>query len=91
MTKTDLIATLAAKENLTAKEATVIINLIFSGFADTLKKGGRIEIRDFGSFTVRQYESYTGRNPKSGEKAAVGPKKLPHFKVGKELKGMVRS
>jgi integration host factor subunit beta len=48
--------------------------------------GGRIEIRGFGSFTVKEYEAYQGRNPKTGDKIAVPPKKLPFFKVGKELK-----
>ena len=89
MTKSDLIAALADEENLTAKQATEIINLIFTGFTDALKNGGRIEIRGFGSFSVREYESYTGRNPKTGKAVDVRPKKLPFFKVGKELKGMV--
>jgi integration host factor subunit beta len=89
MNKSDLIEALAAKENLTEKQATEIINLIFSGFADTLKKGDRIEIRGFGSFIVREYKSYKGRNPKTGKKIDVRPKKLPYFKVGKELKGLV--
>jgi integration host factor subunit beta len=89
MTKSDLIAVLADEENLTAKQATEIINLIFTGFTDALKNGGRIEIRGFGSFSVREYESYTGRNPKTGKNVDVRPKKLPFFKVGKELKGMV--
>jgi integration host factor subunit beta len=86
MNKSDLIAALAAKEKLTEKKATDAINLIFNGFADTLKKGARIEIRGFGSFTVREYKAYTGRNPKTGKNIKVGPKKLPFFKVGKELK-----
>jgi len=89
MNKSDLIETLAAKENLTAKQATDTINLVLDGFTDTLKNGGRIEIRGFGSFSVREYESYTGRNPKTGVKIDVRPKKLPFFKVGKDLKGMV--
>jgi integration host factor subunit beta len=89
MNKSDLIAALAGKENLTDKQATDTINLIFNGFRDTLKKGDRIEIRGFGSFSVREYESYTGRNPKTGVKIDVRPKKQPFFKVGKELKGMV--
>jgi integration host factor subunit beta len=74
---------------LTEKQATEIINLIFNGFTDTMKKGDKIEIRRFGRFSVRQYESYTGRNPKAGIYVEIGPKKLPFFKVGKELKGMV--
>ena len=89
MNKSDLIAALAAKENLTDKQATETINLIFAGFTDTLKKGDRIEIRGFGAFTVRKYKAYTGRNPKTGKDVKVRPKKLPYFKVGKELKGMV--
>ena len=89
MKKSDLIAALAGKEKLTEKMATDIINLIFTGFTDTLKKGGRIEIRGFGVFTVRKYKAYTGRNPKDGKTVNVQPKKLPFFKVGKELKEMV--
>ena len=89
MNKSDLIAALAAKEKLTDKMATDAINLIFNGFTGTLKKGGRIEVRGFGSFTVREYKAYTGRNPKTGKDIKVRPKKLPFFKVGKVLKGMV--
>ena len=91
MNKSDLIEVLAAKKNLTEKQATEIINLIFNGFIDAMKKGDRIEIRGFGAFTLREYRSYTGRNPKTGEKTAVESKKLPFFKVGKELKEMVMS
>jgi len=65
------------------------INLVFDGFTHTLMEGERIEIRGFGSFTVREYGAYTGRNPKTGDKTQVGPKKLPFFKVGKELKERV--
>ena len=86
MNKSDLITALSDKEKLTAKDAMSIINLIFNGFTDTLKKGGRIEIRGFGSFSVRGYGPYLGKNPKSGERVRVGSKKLPYFKVGKELK-----
>jgi integration host factor subunit beta len=89
MNKSDLIAALAVKENLTEKQATEIINLIFNGFAETMKNRGRIEIRGFGSFAVRTYEPYTGRNPKTGKNIDVKPKKLPFFKVGKELKERV--
>jgi integration host factor subunit beta len=60
MNKSDLIAALAEKERLQNKEAADIVNRIFAGFTDTLKKVGRIEIRGFGSFTVRHYKSYTG-------------------------------
>jgi integration host factor subunit beta len=89
MNKSDLISALSLKENLTEKNAIEIVNMIFDGFADTLKKGGRIEIRGFGSFSMRDYGGYTGRNPKTGAKTEVGAKKLPFFKVGKELKDKV--
>ena len=89
MNKSDLINAISHKENLTDKNASDIVNLIFAGFTDALKKGGRIEIRGFGSFTVREYGGYTGRNPKTGKKVAVGKKKLPYFKVGKALKARV--
>jgi integration host factor subunit beta len=91
MNKSDLIEALAAKENLTEKQADDTINRIFAGFTDALKKGGRIEIRGLGSFTVREYKAYAGRNPKTGEIVDVRPKKLPFFKVGKELKGTVNT
>jgi len=91
MTKSGLISALAVKENLKEQQATDVINLIFNGFTDTLKTGGRIEIRGFGAFTVREYKGYTGRNPKNGENIKVHPKKLPYFKVGKELKELVKT
>jgi integration host factor subunit beta len=89
MNKSDLIAALAAKEKLTDKQASDIINLIFNRFTETLKKGNRIEIRGFGSYCVREYKGYKGRNPKTKINIDVKPKKLPFFKVGRELKGMV--
>lgn len=89
MNKSDLIEELAVIAGVTEKEANTIVNLIFDGFTNTLKEGGRIEIRGFGSFTVREYGGYTGRNPKTGAKTEVGEKKLPFFKVGKELREMV--
>ena len=89
MNKSSLIESLSRKENLAEKKASDIVNLIFKGFTDELKNGGRIEIRGFGSFVVRDYGAYTGRNPKTGRNIQVTPKKLPFFKVGKELKEKV--
>ncbi|MBN2538592.1 MAG: integration host factor subunit beta [Deltaproteobacteria bacterium] len=91
MNKSELIDALSKKEGLTEKQAADVVNLIFKGFGNQLKSGGRIEIRGFGSFVVRDYDSYTGRNPKTGETIHVDPKKLPFFKVGKELKERVNS
>jgi integration host factor subunit beta len=89
MNKSGLIEALSQKLNLTEKKAIDVVNLVFKGFTDELKKGGRIEIRGFGSFVVKDYGAYTGRNPKTGTKIKVDPKKLPFFKVGKELKDRV--
>ena len=89
MNKSGLIEALSKKENLTEKKAMDIISLVFNGFVDELKNGGRVEIRGFGSFVVREYQSYTGRNPKTGSNIKVSPKKLPFFKVGKELKEII--
>jgi integration host factor subunit beta len=89
MKKSDLIAQLSEKEQLSGKEAFDIVNLVFDGFTDALREGGRVEIRGFGSFTVRDYSPYLGKNPKTGQRVQVGSKKLPYFKVGKELKERV--
>jgi integration host factor subunit beta len=89
MNKSEVILKLAEKHNLAEHKTTQIVNLVFDGFTSELKKGGRIEIRGFGSFTMREYGAYHGRNPKTGKTVAVKPKKLPFFKVGRELKEMV--
>jgi integration host factor subunit beta len=89
MNKIDVIIALAEKKNLTDKQATDIVNLMFKGFINEFKKGGRIEIRGFGSFSIRKYKAYKGRNPKTGKTVEVKPKKMPFFKVGRELKKMV--
>lgn len=89
MNKSDLIEALAQRKNITQKDADLIVNLIFDGMLDALQKGERIEIRGFGSLIVKHYSSYVGRNPKTGEKVQVPEKKLPFFKVGKELKERV--
>jgi integration host factor subunit beta len=89
MNKSELVEALANSKSLTFKKSEEIVNLIFDSMADTLSSGGRIEIRGFGSFVVKDYKAYTGRNPKTGEVIEVKPKKLPFFKVGKELREKV--
>ena len=86
MNKSELIERLAQRTGLNVMQAEEIVNLIYKKMRDTMVNGGRIEIRGFGSFVVKQYQAYQGRNPKTGEKISVPPKKLPFFKVGKELK-----
>ena len=66
-----------------------IVTLFFDKMADALAKGDRVEIRGLCSFYVKKYSGYTGRNPKTGEKVKIKPKKLPFFKAGKELKERV--
>lgn len=89
MNKSQLIEELAMREGLTLKTAELIVNNFFDSIADGLKQEERAEIRGFGSFKVKSYDGYTGRNPKTGESSEVKPKKLPSFKVGKELKERV--
>ncbi|MDO8461826.1 MAG: HU family DNA-binding protein [Deltaproteobacteria bacterium] len=89
MNKSNLIDIIAEKTKLTRKKAEELVNFVFDSMTNALVTGGRIEIRGFGSFVVRTYESYTGRNPRTGESIQVKPKKLPFFKVGKELKEKV--
>jgi integration host factor subunit beta len=89
MNKSDLIDALALDQNLPIKTAETIIATMLDAMSETLVNGGNVEIRGFGSFTIREYQSYDGRNPKTGQKFEVKPKKLPFFKVGKELREAV--
>jgi integration host factor subunit beta len=89
MNKTDLTAELSKKKGLPIAIAGDVVNILFDGITNTLKKGGRVELRGFGSFKVKKYKGYKGRNPKTGESIKVKPKKLPFFKCGKELKERV--
>ncbi len=84
--KSELIEKLAQRCGINVVQAEEVVNLVYRKMRDTLVNGGRIEIRGFGSFVVKEYGAYEGRNPKTGEKIPVPPKKLPFFKVGKELK-----
>ena len=89
MNKSELVEALSNMKGLSYKNSEGIVNLIFDSMAETLIQGDRIEIRGFGSFVVKDYKPYTGRNPKTGELINVKAKKLPFFKVGKELREMV--
>lgn len=86
MNKSQLIESLANAEDLPLKKAEDIVNTVFSDMEKAIVKGERVEIRGLGSFKVKNYEGYKGRNPKTGEIIEVSPKRLPFFKVGKELK-----
>ena len=86
MNKSELVEQLAIKKDIPNKRAEEVVNMIFSSMTDAMVGGDRIEIRGLGSFMIKEYGTYTGRNPKTGEAIKVSPKKLPFFKVGKELK-----
>ncbi|MCD4777605.1 MAG: integration host factor subunit beta [Desulfobacterales bacterium] len=89
MNKLELISVLKAEANISKSEAAKVVQIFFDSMADAMAKGKRVEIRGLCSFFVKEYKSYTGRNPKSGEKVIIKPKKLPFFKSGKELKERV--
>ncbi|HEY3423752.1 MAG TPA: HU family DNA-binding protein [Negativicutes bacterium] len=89
MNKSELIEQLSVKKDISNKRAEDVVNTIFGSLTEAMVIGDRIEIRGLGSFIIKDYTTYTGRNPKTGELITVRPKKLPFFKVGKELKERV--
>jgi integration host factor subunit beta len=92
VTKRDLIEEVAQQyPRFSRRDAEVIVNAVFDSMTDALAKGERIEIRGFGSFRTRQRRGRTGRNPKTGAKVEVPPKKIPFFKPSKELKDHVNT
>lgn len=86
MNKSELIKNLAEARNIHVDEASDVVNSFIDSIKTALVTGDRVEIRGFGSFKVKDYRGYVGRNPKSGEVVDVSPKKLPFFRPGKELK-----
>lgn len=89
MTKSELIERVAEAAKLTKGKAELVVGTIFGAMTEAMVRGEGIEIRGFGSFTVRQYKAYEGRNPRTGGSVHVKPKRLPFFKVGKELRARV--
>ncbi len=91
MTKSDLIDVLCETQKIPKGRAELLVQVIFESMEAALKRGERIEIRGFGSFELRSYRPYEGRNPRTGVRVSVQPKRLPFFKVGKELKERVNA
>ena len=89
MNKLELVQALKDSNGLSKPEAEKVVSIFFNEMANALAKGDRVEIRGLCSFFVKEYKSYMGRNPKTGEKVKIAPKKLPLFKAGKELKERV--
>jgi integration host factor subunit beta len=91
MTKSELIDAVAARGELTKARAELVVNCVFDTMIEAMRAGEGIEIRGFGSLTVRPYRPYEGRNPRTGQPVEVPAKRLPFFKVGKELRELVNS
>jgi len=89
MNKLDLVGALSNRMDLPMRKSKEIVNLVFESMSRALVNGDRIEVRGFGSFVLKKYRDYTGRNPKTGKNIAVGKKNLPFFKVGKDLREKV--
>jgi integration host factor subunit beta len=89
MTKADLIAVIADKLKFPWARAELLVDVVFGCMEQSIRRGEKIEIRGFGSFTVRQYRAYDGRNPRSGGTVHVKPKRLAFFKVSKEMRERV--
>ena len=89
MNKSQLIERIAKEEGITVKDSASVVNVVFDSISESLARGNRVEIRGFGSFKVKNYSRYQGRNPKTGEVIQVKEKRLPYFKVGKEMRERV--
>lgn len=89
MNKLELISALKEEADISKAEAARVVQIFFDKMSDAMASGERVEIRGLCSFYVKEYKSYTGRNPKTGDKVVIRPKKLPFFKSGKELKERV--
>ena len=91
MVKSGLVENLAERADITLAKSEEIVDLFFNSICDTLCNGGRVEIRGFGAFAVREYRAYEGRNPKTGDRIEVPPKMLPFWKTGMQLRQRVDS
>jgi integration host factor subunit beta len=89
MTKAELVEEVSRVSDLTKKHSEVIVDTVFRSIITALHRGEKIELRGFGSFRLRRREPRKGRNPKTGDKVDVPPKKVPYFKPGKELKELI--
>ncbi|HEY4579920.1 MAG TPA: HU family DNA-binding protein [Candidatus Acidoferrales bacterium] len=89
MTKADLVEEVIRITELPRKDSEVVVETVFESIIQALQTGDKIEIRGFGSFRTRERRGRTGRNPKTGAKVEVPPKKIPFFKPSKELKDFV--
>jgi len=89
MNKLELISALKAEANMSKAEAAKVVQIFFDNMSEAMARGERVEIRGLCSFFIKEYKSYTGRNPKTGDRVLIKPKRLPFFKSGKELRERV--
>ncbi len=89
MNKSELVKELAEENNIPAEESALFVEMFFDSVRNALLEDGRVEIRGFGSFKIKSYKGYVGRNPKTGQSVEVPPKRLPSFRAGKELKEVI--
>ena len=90
MTKAELVEEVSRVSDLTKKHSELIVETVFRSIIEALQRGEKIELRGFGSFRLRQREPRKGRNPKTGDKVSVPPKRIPYFKPGKELRELLK-
>ena len=91
MTKSELVEAVAKRSDITLDRAAIVVNAVFEQMIDAMTRGERIEVRNFGNFTVKKYSGYEGRNPKTGDKVKVPPKRLPFFKAGLGLRALINT
>lgn len=91
MTKAELADGVAARSDLSKKDAEIIVQTVLDSIVESLQSGEKVELRGFGSFRLRERAPRQGRNPKTGEKVRVPAKKVPYFKPGKELRELINS
>lgn len=87
MIKSELIQTIAQQNpHLRTEEVETVVNTVFEEITTALSEGRRVELRGFGTFSVKNRPAHSGRNPKTGEPVYIEPKSIPYFRMGKELK-----
>ncbi len=91
MTKSQLIDAVVARSGQPRKVVEVAVTTMLDSIVQALEREERVEVRGFGNFTVRRYKAYTGRNPRTGERVDVPEKRMPFFKVGKELRERINA
>ena len=89
MTRSDIIRIVSVKNDLSLEQAEAAVAAVFSAMITGLQEGKRVELRGFGTFQVREYDGYLGRNPRTGEAVSVSPKRMPFFRAGKGIKEAV--